>query len=139
LIAATAATQESTYQHYTANNCIDGDLNTLCHTNHGTNVWFKMTLTETSCIDSVRIVCHKTDGEQFRMDKGKITVLNSGAGKESMCGVLQVREGSDQTYNIKCEKYACGDQVKLSVSQSLPERPPIISMKEMTAYYSTGE
>ena len=138
-ISTTTAAMESTLESYPADNCIDGILNTFCHTNYGTNVWFKMTFEKISCIDSVKIVGYKTDGAQNRMDKGVISVKNSGTDKESLCGLLQTREGEDQTYDVECEKYVCGEQVKLSVVRAANDYPGLIVMREMTAYYSTGK
>ena len=96
-----------------------------------------MTFEKISCIDSVKIVGHKTDGDQHRVDKGAILVKTSGTDRESLCGVLRTRDGQDQTYFVECEKYVCGDQVKLSVIRATNDGG--IMMREMTAYYSTGE
>ena len=139
------ASQVSTFQgsnNYGAGRCTDGNVGTLCHTKCGNNVWFKMTLQDVFCIDKVKIVGHKTDGAQYRMNKGKILVLNSKTDDETLCGTLQIRDTptrEGQTYHIQCGKYICGDQVKLSVIRAENEAEGCIIMREITAYYSTGK
>ena len=132
------ASQESTLDSYTAEYCIDGNGNSLCHGHSGHDVWFEMTFEEVFCIDTVKIVAYKTDGAQHRMDKGKILVVNSSSGEETLCGVLRTRDGQNQVYNVECRKYVCGNKVKFSVIRTLNEYVGNIAMREITAYYSTG-
>ena len=62
--------------------------------------------------------------------------------EKSLCGILTVRNTptrEGQTYNIDCEKYICGDKVRLDVykeDQHVVDRS--ISMRDVTTYISTG-
>jgi hypothetical protein len=89
----------------------------------------------------IEIIAHKTDGEQYRMDKGKIEISNSKTGKVESCGILEIRSTPTlvgQTYYIECGRYMCGDEVIFSVTRGIHDYPAMIALKEMTAYYSTG-
>ena len=106
-------------------------------------MWFQITFNEIYCIDRVKLILHKLDGNQFLTDNGEISVIDSRTPNEkSLCGILTVRNTptrEGQTYDIDCEKYICGDKVRLDVykeDQHVVDRS--ISMREVTTYISTG-
>ena len=64
-------------------------------------------------------------------------------GEEVVCGTLHIRDATSgphqgQVYSIECGGYACGDQVRLGVQQSAGDNERMITMKEITAFYSVG-
>ncbi|KAL5250221.1 hypothetical protein ACHWQZ_G016076 [Mnemiopsis leidyi] len=94
------------------------------------------------CIDRVKLILHKLDGNQFLMNNGEISVIDSQLNnKKMMCGILIVRDiptREGQTYYIECEKYICGDKIRLDVYRKEEDgEERSISMKEVTTYIAT--
>ena len=90
----------------------------------------------------VKLILHKTDGDQYKMNNGNISVKNSGSDEKGLCGILTVTDTpttKGQTYEIKCGKYICGDEIRLDVVRKSDESIRYIAMREVTAYYSTGK
>ena len=142
IIAPVVATQDSTLQNYVARLCIDGKIGTLCHTDKKDHVWYQVNFDEIFCVDMVKLILHKTDGAQFRMNNGNISVKNSDSDENGLCGILIVRDTpttEGQTYEIECGKYICGDEIRLDVVRKGDEPTRYIAMREVTAFYSTGK
>lgn len=78
--AKLTATQSSTYVHHgqglSAANCVDGNPDTMCHTNSGP-FWFSAKLEEPTCIESIQ-VDNRNNCCQDRIKGSTIEVRNGG-------------------------------------------------------------
>ena len=102
-----------------------------------------MTFQQVFCNAEVEIIVYKTDGDQYRMDIGEVVVVTMATGEEVVCGTLHIRDATSgphqgKVYSVECGGYACGDQVRLGVQQSAGDNERMITMREITAFYSVG-
>ena len=137
---------DSMFQTSPGKAAVDGDWNTLAHTqcrSSGKPVWWTSSFHETSCIDSVTIVPAQFPfNAQSARRMNNLAVYVVDRGSKQFCGRLdtdkylsvEINGESYIYYHISCSSVHCGEALELRLEESA--RVVCIHVTEIYAYKS---
>ena len=138
-LSIVGATLREVWQNNGGNNCIDGDMDTFCHSGtstsqgHRTNPWLSLELAEPSLVDSVEV--WNWHQASYRLGHYQIWV-GSVAGEWTAPSALCF----DGTYGSGLHyKHACGGLYGSHVTIVLPESDRILSLAEVGVFGSVTQ
>ena len=127
-IPFSSAELSSTWQGYEANRAIDGDFDTIAHSecnNTGQEIWLKLWLSTPAWIDHFIIYPSHTDEEKqlwkhyYRLDGTQIFLEDLDSGEEILCGTLTL-DTVKASHKIECSEVHEVQVVVLRLQKNKP-------------------
>lgn len=113
---------------------MDGNFNTICFTAYDHHVWYEIKYSKLVCLGGLALTGHKSDGDQHRMDRCVVKMLNGDV--EEACVELVMRDGPNQDYVFECGRPVCGNVLKVECIRHRGDYPAMIAMRQIAGLYA---